>query len=74
MSEKDVRWVWQCKSCKDKVISYTDQRHTMNTCKCGETNVDLEVGYCRASGDLEVLSIEEHTDKGWIKTKDYGRE
>ena len=64
---KDIRWVWECKTCEDKVISYSEQRHTMNTCKCGKSSVDLEVGYARAMGDVEVLNIEEYTDKGWIE-------
>ena len=63
MRDKDIRWVWQCKSCKDKVVSYTDQIHTMDTCKCGESKVDLEVGYCRTSGNLEVLSGINEGDK-----------
>lgn len=66
---KDIRWVWECKSCKDKVISYTEQRHQMDSCECGKSKIDLEEGYCRGVGEVEVLSIEEHTDKGWVKTE-----
>jgi hypothetical protein len=65
-----VRWIWQCKTCDDIVLSYSHQIHTMNTCDCGKSSVDLEDGYCRVQGDLEALSIKELKEGKWTKVEE----
>jgi hypothetical protein len=53
-----VKITWQCKKCNDIVISYSNLRHNMNFCKCGESAVDLEESYQRTVGDIIELKKE----------------
>ena len=46
--------VWQCKSCKDIVVSYAREHHVSNKCKCGKSFMDLEDYGCRGT-ELKTL-------------------
>lgn len=41
---------WQCKDCKEIVISNSKRHHEMNSCKKGCSFVDLEDYGCRMGG------------------------
>lgn len=61
-----IRWIWKCVKCSDKVISYSDEQHTMNVCKCNESTVDMEEHYCRTQGEIEITSIKQLVGNKWI--------
>jgi hypothetical protein len=56
MNKKYVELTWQCKECKDIVVSYSNRRHDMNFCKCGKSAIDLEENYQRGMGNIKVIS------------------
>lgn len=67
--ENSIRLIWQCNSCKDVVISYSHIRHSMNTCKCGKSGVDLEEHYQRGFGDTKTISVKQFIKGKWSKIK-----
>lgn len=56
---KTTRLIWKCTKCEDVQVSYSDLRHNMNMCECGESGVDLEEYYQRNMGYIEVIDIKE---------------
>ena len=50
-----MKIVWACKKCHDKTTSDSSIRWSMDWCDCGESGIDLEEGYCRQIGPVEVL-------------------
>ena len=56
---KTIKWTWECTECEGVVESFSNKRHDMNFCKCGKSGVDLEGGYARSSGSVEIIKIEE---------------
>ena len=63
---KQIKLTWKCVKCNDIVISYSDVRHNINFCKCGESGVDLEEWYQRNTGNIKELKREEFIDNKWI--------
>lgn len=62
-----MKIVWFCKKCNWVSISDSKLRHCMETCKCGETSLDLEEYYSRMTGEREDLAI---FDKGkWTRKR-----
>ena len=55
-----IVWKWRCPHCKDEKVSRSDQRHTMDVCKCGKCGIDLEEDYARGMGEAQVHTIEKH--------------
>ncbi|MEA2015457.1 MAG: hypothetical protein U9O59_01860 [Actinomycetota bacterium] len=53
-----VKLTWQCELCGDIVVSYSNKRHDMNYCKCGESAVDLEEWYQRNMGKIKEIKRE----------------
>ena len=64
--KEPIRLIWQCKSCKDVVISYSHIRYDMNYCECGKSAVDLEDSYQRNTGDIKEISRKKFIGK-WVK-------
>jgi len=58
-----IKLTWKCNKCEDIVISYSNERHTMNFCKCGKSAVDLEQWYQRNMGSISIIKREEKTIK-----------
>lgn len=54
---------WECKKCDDEVVSYSDERHDMNYCRCGYSAVYLEEWYMRSNGAIEIISKTETKDE-----------
>ena len=48
---------WKCPYCKEQLESFTQQRWTMNTCKCEKSAVDAEEGYIRIIGDAKIIQL-----------------
>lgn len=46
---------WRCKKCKQVLVSDTDERHKMDTCRCGKSSIDAEKWYVRVIGSAEFL-------------------
>ena len=64
-----VRLIWKCRKCKDVVISYSNLRHDMNSCECGESHVDLEEFMQRNMGDIKEISRKVNIDGKWTNIK-----
>lgn len=54
---------WRCKLCGSVQESQPDETHTMNSCKCKKTKVDLEEHYMRIIGDSNFEKIHEPCTK-----------
>jgi len=54
-----TKLIWKCKKCGDVQTSYSNRRHDMQMCKCGQSGVDLEEWYQRNIGSIEEVSREE---------------
>ncbi len=52
-----VKIKWQCKKCKDIVISDGREHHKMDWCECKESACDLEEYHCRWIGD-HIIELE----------------
>ena len=61
-----IRWVWKCNECEDIVKSYSNLRYDLNRCQCGECYVDLEDGYCRTLGEIDIISIRQNINNEWV--------
>ena len=48
--------VWKCDKCGDVVVSHAREHHNMNSCKCGESFMDLEKWGCRQT-QLTILKL-----------------
>ena len=59
MANKKIKLTWMCDYCEDVVNSYSYERHSMDTCSCGQSSVDLEEHYMRGSGSITEVSREE---------------
>ena len=46
---------WTCSKCGDILISNSNRRHEMDTCRCGESSLDLEEEYARMIGSYKPL-------------------
>lgn len=58
--------VWQCKYCKDIIMSDSREHHQMDQCKCGKCAVDLESYGCRTSfPETESKGIKFLYEKRW---------
>lgn len=53
-----TRLKWQCTHCNDIVTSYSHVRHSMDSCKCGKSAVDLEEFYMRVVGEIKEIKRE----------------
>ena len=53
-----MKITWACKKCFDKKVSDSSKCWQMDACDCGESFVDLEEGYCRTIGPIEILERE----------------
>ena len=62
---------WKCNKCGDIVISDPFEHHKMDSCKCGESAVDLETYMCRIMGSYVKIGNlrrnfeEERLEKRW---------
>ena len=51
-------------------MSYSDIPYTMNHCKCEKSYVDLEEGYARCGGEVDIILINEMNEDGqWVNIK-----
>jgi len=60
-----IRLIWQCEKCEDVVISYSNLKHDINYCSCGETAVDLEEYYQKDIGKIKELSRKKKVGDKW---------
>ena len=65
--KRKIKLIWQCEKCNDKVTSYSDERWTMNTCKCGLTSVDLEEWYQRNTGKVKEIKRYKMIYGKWVE-------
>ena len=72
--ENSIRLIWECKDCKDVVISYSHLRHEMNICECGKSGVDLEEYYQRGHGRIKEISRKVFKDGQFKKLLNYGKQ
>ncbi len=47
---------WVCDECNWLQVSDSKECHQMNSCKCGDSTVDLEEDYCRFIGAPRVIA------------------
>ncbi len=50
-----MKIIWACKKCFSKQTSDSSKRWSMDSCECGESSLDLESGYMRTIGKVEIL-------------------
>lgn len=46
---------WKCTYCNEIKVSNSLRRHTMDTCKCGLSSLDLEEDYARMIGGYKFI-------------------
>lgn len=62
-----MKIVWYCPECNWVSVSDSKLHHYMETCKCGQSGVDLEEYMCRFMGNPIQLAI---FDKGkWTRKR-----
>ncbi len=65
-----VRLIWKCVSCGDVVVSFSQPKHSMEYCECGNSGVDLDEHSQGISGKIEEISRKELImGSGWIQIK-----
>ena len=71
MFEDEIRkrLIWKCELCEDVIVSHSHLRHTLDTCDCGKTSVDMEEFYTRILGDNFVFISEKIKENGEKKMK-----
>jgi len=55
----ETKIIWKCKLCNSIQESSSSISHMMDVCKCKQSTMDLEEGYSRSSGDIEIIKISE---------------
>ena len=46
---------WKCLSCGSIHTSNSKEHHTCDFCECGNSFMDLEEGYSRQGGEIEII-------------------
>jgi hypothetical protein len=56
---KNKIMVWQCRKCRDVVVSDSRIHHKLDFCICGKCAIDLEQGYhriiCDKESDIKII-------------------
>lgn len=66
-----MKLIWVCSSCNWVSVSDSKIGHCMETCKCGETSLDLEEDYMRCTGHPVFLMRYEKNKWTAIRNQKY---